>query len=151
MAKRKRKRGGGSKLQIQKDYRDDQYVPYIHKAETGIIEVWRAEPDLTDGEVRQALRDLIALIGNWDKPPTEPAILDDEPSLVFAGDSKVDQLSEAIIDGLQIAFAEQGPLTIEDLIGVLKQINYSVGNMNTGLKQQGYLRFVADFLGFIRQ
>ncbi len=86
------------------------------------------------------------MIGGWNKPPDEPADLDDETSLVFESDSKVDQLSEVTVLGLRAAFAEHGPLTIEDLIGVLKQINYSVGNMNTGVRPQGYLRFVTGFL-----
>ena len=59
MAKRKRKRGGGSKLRLMKDYRDDQYIPYIQEAETGIVQVWRDEPDLTDGDVRGALEEYL--------------------------------------------------------------------------------------------
>ena len=38
MAKRKRKPGGGSKLKPIKDYRSDEYIPYIFKAEAGILE-----------------------------------------------------------------------------------------------------------------
>ncbi len=63
MAKRKRRPGHGSKLRPVKDYRDDEYVPYIFKAESGILQAWTLKPDLRDGDVRQALRGLIKKSG----------------------------------------------------------------------------------------
>jgi hypothetical protein len=146
MAKRKRgKSEGGSKLRPIKNYQDDVYLPYIYKAEKGIIYVWEEIPDLTDGDVREALRDLIKIIEGWDISLETAADLTDV-SLVFDDEYPIDLLCGAIIDGLISAFQQEGPLSIEDLIGVLKQINYSVGNMNIGMRQQGYLRFVSRFL-----
>ena len=69
MAKRKRNRGSGSKLRPIKDYRDDEYIPYIFKTETGILQAWTIETKLTDGDVRQALRGLIKQISETDELP----------------------------------------------------------------------------------
>ena len=148
MAKRKRKPGSGSAKSVLKpikDYRDDQYVPYIYGGERGIINVWQSWPEMTDGDVRQALRKLIKIGQGWAQPADSPADLT-VPSLEFAFEDRHDILCSAIIAGLKDVFAESGPLTVEDLLGVLKQMNYSIGNMNTGMRQQSYLRFVAGFL-----
>jgi hypothetical protein len=148
MAKRKRKPGGSSGkpvLKPIKDYRDDPYVPYIFRAERGIVSVWDAVPDIRDGDVRQALRRLIKIAQGLDSAEDEPPNLQDS-SFEFGFDDRHDVLCTAIMAGLQDAFEEYGPLILEDMIGVLKQINYSVGNLNTGMHQQGYLRFVSGFL-----
>ena len=148
MARRKRKASVASKkpvLQSFKDYRDDPYVPYIYATERGIVNVWQAMPNLRDGDVRQALRRFIKVAQRLDWPKDKaPDLLNS--AFEFGFDDKIDVLCTAMRAGLQDGFEDHGPLILEDLIGVLKQVNYSLGNMSTGMNQQGYLRFVSGFL-----
>lgn len=148
MAKRKRKvgEGGGVKLKIAKNYQHDQYAPYIMGAESGIVRVWQAIPDLTDGDVRQALRQLIKMLDRWEIASDEIVTLTEEDRLLFDGQDKVNQLQAGIVAGLSLSYKDYPPLHKEDVIGVLKQINYSIGNMNRGLRLQNYLHYVRDLL-----
>lgn len=150
MAKRKRKAGesaSGPKLKPMKDYREDQYIPYLHGAETGIVKVWRDIPDLTDGDVRQALRALIKTLERWEVANDAVVTLSEDGNLLaFDVSDKIGHLQAGIIAGLKRSFKHNEPLIKEDVIGVLKQINYSVGNMNMGLRLQNYLHYIADFL-----
>jgi len=139
MAKRKRKPGGGSKLRPIKDYRDAEYVPCIFKTETGILESWKMEPDLRDGDVRQALRNIVKTIRHTGQLP---------PELTDSQEKSAQSLLEwRILDQLSNTFQEQGPLNVEDTIGVLSQVNYSAGTWNRGMRNQEYLKYIDGFLG----
>lgn len=152
MAKRKRRPGGGSKLRPIKNYRDDEFVPYIFNAEKGILMAWTAEPDIRDGDVRQALRDLISPIeksGQLPEALTDENEDEDKPSYqldqVHSDQSML--IQTFILSNLRQTFQEQGALKPEDLVGVLKVINGSVGTWNRGMRGQEYLKYIQDFLG----
>lgn len=143
MAKRKRRPNErhGSKLRLAKDYRSDEYVTYIFRAETGILEAWTMKPDLRDGDVRDALRELMRtmkrthelpalLTENTEEPPPDTSLLE-----------------WRILDNLRQIFDENGPLDVEDTIGILTVINNSVGAWNRGMRGQEYLKYIRDFLG----
>ncbi len=147
MAKRKRKPGRGSKLRPVKDYHSDKYIPYIFKAETGILQAWGIEPDIRDGDVRQALRGLIAQLRESDSLP-EILTTDEVSRPIEVEFEQVEELiQKLILSFLREAFEEQGPLPAEDLIGVFKAINHSIGAWNIGMNQQGYLKYLEGFLG----
>ena len=153
MARRKRKASVASKkpiLQSFKDYRDDEFVPYIFVVERGIVHVWQAIPDLRDGDVRQALRRFIKVAQGLDSSKDEPPDLL-APAFEFGLDNKVGVLCAAMKAGLQDGFKDHGPLILEDMIGVLKQVNYSLGSMTTGMNQQGYLSFVSGFMDELQE
>ena len=147
MAKRKRKSEGGSKFQPIRDYQADEYIPYIFKAETGILQAWTINPKITDGDARQALRGLIKQIGAANTLPEDLTNIADERTLNVKADDPEELLATLILDGLRLAFREHGPLTAEDVVGVLKTINHSVGTWNIGMRQQGYLKYLQGFLG----
>ncbi|MBN1993934.1 MAG: hypothetical protein JW953_14640 [Anaerolineae bacterium] len=149
MAKRKRKSGEGSKLHPIKDYRNDEYVPYIFKAETGILQAWAIESDIRDGDVRQALRGLISSLEKTGEMPKILAQKIETPpeSIEVQGDSPETILKSFILNNLALAFTEHGPLAAKDLAGVLRVINGSVGTWNTGMHRQGYLNYIKGFLG----
>lgn len=147
MAKRKRNRGSGSKLRPIKDYRDDEYIPYIFKTETGILQAWTIEPALTDGDVRQALRGLIKQISEANELPQALRDFEEENTTSVDTADPEGLLAQFILNGLGLAFQENGPLVAEDVVGVLKTINGSVGTWNIGMRQQGYLRYLRQFLG----
>jgi hypothetical protein len=154
MAKRKRRPGRGSKLRPIKDYREDKYVPYIFKAETGIVQAWAIDPDLRDGDVREALRGLISPLK---KSGVLPEILtkevdasadsSEDEEIRIEGGNQNSLLQTLMLNNLRQAFEEQGPLEAEDVIGILTVINNSVGSWNVGMRGQGYLNYIKDFLG----
>ena len=143
MAKRKRKPGErrGSKLRPIKDYRDDYFTLYIAQVETGILEAWTIEPDIRDGDVREALRKLIRDMKRTDELPA---------GLTADNEEKADDtslLEWRILAGLQLAFERHGSLNVEDTIGILGVINSSVGTWNRGMRGQEYLKYIQGFLG----
>lgn len=150
MAKRKRKPGErkGFKLKIPKNYRGDQYVPYIMNAEIGILQASKIDPHLTDGDVFEALRDLISQASEpetWSKrwaAETDDAA--EEP-----GDSQAqgDMIQHLIIMNLKSAFERHGPLEPKDVVGVLDVIKSSVKRWSVGMHARGYLTYIEGFLG----
>lgn len=149
MAKRKTQPDTGSKLRVPKDYRDDQYLPYIFKAESGILETWSMEPDLRDGEVREVLRSLMSPIKKTGQLPSQ---LIGEPGNQPDSTVKLTKPSQVIMRGLILthlreAFDQHGPLDAQDTLGILTVMNNSVGSMNRGMLGQEYLKFLKDFMG----
>jgi hypothetical protein len=152
MAKRKRKPGGGSKLHPVKEYRDDEYVPYIMSVETGILQAWAVNPDLRDGDVREALRGLMSPMKKTGQLPeqlTRPSESATTPpetaeTATYRGDGL---LQAMMMLNLRQAFKEHGPLNTEDTLGILTVVNNSVGTWNRGMRGQEYLKYIKDFLG----
>jgi len=145
MAKRKRQKGSGSKLQLKKTYEEAEFLPYIHDAEAGILDTWEVFPDLRDGDVRQVLRALISDIENaGELPPALQNPQEQEPPITVVEDQAA-MMRHLILSGLETAFFNHGALSLEDTVGVLKRMNYSVGSMNMGMKGQHYLNFLAGF------
>jgi hypothetical protein len=140
MAKRKVRSGGGFKLRLEKDYRSDEYIPYIFRTETGILEAWTIEPDLRDGDVRETLRKLISSI-------KKSGVLPGELTGESASDQTTTFLEISILSRLRSAFDEYGPLDAEDVMGILSTINHSVGSWNRGMHGQEYLKYIKGFLG----
>ncbi len=152
MAKRKRKpgRSKGFKLRLAKNYRSDKYVPYIMNAEIGILQASAIDPDLTDGDVSQALMDLISQL---EEPETLSKLL---PTEAFDGPKEVDInghqgptdfVQSLIMMNLRTAFDQYGPLGAEDVIGILDVIKTSVKRWNIGMHRRGYLTYLEGFLG----
>jgi hypothetical protein len=148
MAKRKRKPGSrkGFTLRPIKDYRSDEYIPYVMKAEIGILQASTIDSDLTDGDVRKALESLTAQLK---KPDAILKLLPDQSGEVpeTSREAEADLIQSLILTNLRAAFDESGPLEAEDMIGILKVINVSVGKWNVGLHKRGYLDYIEDFLG----
>ncbi len=152
MAKRKRKPGSrkGFKLNIAKNYRDDRYVIYIANAETGILQAGTIEANLTDGDVYQALEDLISQL---QEPDTYSKLFTSETSeepdeLEKKKKKEIDGLVQTLIlMNLRSAFQEHGPLEAEDVIGILGVIKTSVKRWSVGMHRRGYLTYIEGFLG----
>ncbi len=150
MAKRKRRAGGGSKLRPIKNYQDDEYVFYIQQIETGILLAWAVNEDLRDGDVRQTLR---GLIKQADKIAADLTTSSQEEAVEEVQKLKVDNSSKNallgtfIINNLGTAYQKFGPLKGEDLAGVLRVVNHSIGAWNRGMRGQEYLKYIRGFLG----
>ncbi|NJN98972.1 MAG: hypothetical protein HC875_35200 [Anaerolineales bacterium] len=150
MAKRKRVPGErpGFKLNISQDYRSERYVMYIVNAETGLLQAGTVDPDLTDGDVNQALEDLIARLK---QPEAAHLLLSPRSSEPEDSEAKVEGehafVQHFVLMNLRSAFERYGPLDAEDVIGILGVIKSSVKKWSTGMHRRGYLTFIEGFLG----
>jgi hypothetical protein len=148
MAKRKRGKRKGFNLELAEDYRAEKYVIYIASAETGILQAGTIHTDLTDGDVYQALGDLIADL-------KEPDIFqqlffpkDEESQPEQNEEKRADgMISFLIVSNLKTAFEKHGPLRAEDVIGILDVIRTSVKRWSHGMHRRGYLTYIEGFLG----
>lgn len=148
----KRKRGGrkGFSLKLETDYRSERFTMYIANAETGILQASKVAPELTDGDVSQALTDLIAELQD---PARAEALLTpgtETPEDEGEGEQEKDQLGivpHFILMNLYSAFDRYGPLPAEDVIGILDVIKTSVKRWGHGTHRRGYLTYIEDFLG----
>jgi hypothetical protein len=147
----KRKRGGrkGFSLSAFKDYRSDEFVPYIMRAEMGLLQAGQVDPTLTDGEVSQALTELMRqleqpeALQRWLAEPET----DEADPLTINTEAKSDFIHRLIFMNLQDAFAQEGPISAEDVSGILKVIRTSVKRWGHGDHRRGYLTYIEGFLG----
>jgi hypothetical protein len=150
MAKRKRKPGEreGFKLNLSKDYRSERYVMYIANAETGLLQAGTVDPDLTDGEVSQALEDLMVRLK---QPELAEALLSQKTGEPQSSEDKIEGkhafVQRFVLMNLHSAFERYGPLDAEDVIGILGVIKSSVKKWSVGMHRRGYLTFIEGFLG----
>ncbi|MCK6629402.1 MAG: hypothetical protein L6R45_30025 [Anaerolineae bacterium] len=150
MAKRKRVPGArpGFKLNLTPDYRSEQYVMYILNAETGLLQAGTISPDLTDGDISQALDDLIARLK---QPEAAHLLLSPRSSEPGGSEATVEGehafVQHLVLMNLHSAFERYGPLEVEDVIGILGVIKSSVKKWSVGMHRRGYLTFIEGFLG----
>lgn len=149
MAKRKRKPGdrGGFKLNLSKDYHSERYVMYLMNVEIGLLQAGTINEDLTDGEVIEALEDLILQLQEPElftqlllsPTPEEPPAVKDDGTYTLA--------QHLILMNLRSAFKQYRPLEAEEVIGILEVIKTSVKRHSVGMHRRGYLNFLEGFLG----
>ncbi|MCL4300396.1 MAG: hypothetical protein KJ077_31970 [Anaerolineae bacterium] len=150
MAKRKRKPGEreGFKLNLSKDYRSERYAMYIAHAETGLLQAGTIDPDLTDGDVSQALEDLISRLK---QPELAELLLSQQTGESQSSEAKLEGqhafVQNFVLMNLHSAFERYGPLDAEDVIGILGVIKSSVKKWSVGPHRRGYLTFIEGFLG----
>lgn len=150
MAKRKRKPGEhpGFKLNLSKDYRSERYLMYVANIETGILQAATIESELTDGEVSEALEDLISQLK---EPDLARLLLSPETDEPQQPEAKVEGnhafVQHFILMNLRSAFERHGPLDAEDVIGILSVIKTSVKRWSVGMHRRGYITFIEGFLG----
>ncbi len=151
MAKRKRRPGNrkGFKLRLEKDYRDERYVMYVVSVETGILQVSTIDSNLTDGDVIDALEDLILQLQN---PEVFANVLFPQSAgaapAADAGEEKImGRTQNFILMNLRSAFEQHGALPAEDVVGILDVIKRSTRKHSVGMHRRGYLTFLVGFLG----
>jgi hypothetical protein len=153
IAKRKRKPGEerqGFKLNLSTDYRSERFVMYIANAETGILQAATVDSDLTDGEVSQALEELMAQLN--DETVFRGLLLENQAPdaashLDVSNKDRNSFVQNFILINLRTAFERYGPLNAEDTIGILGVIKTSVKRWSVGLHRRGYITFIEGFLG----
>ncbi len=125
-------------------YRGPEYVPIIHRTESGILEAYVISGrTMSDADVEKGIGRLIELLRARKLPnlsgasSDEPVALPEESFLVIN------------IVGRWRDFAETNPLPArDDLIGVLRTLLSSLETRRSmAIHPQGYLRFLEEFLG----
>jgi hypothetical protein len=148
MAKRKRGKRKGFKLELPEDYRAEKYTIYIASAETGILQAATVHADLTDGDVYQALGDLITDLKDPDM--FQKLFFPTEENLTPEEKQKKEEdgiINFLIVSNLQDTFEQYGPLDANDVIGILDVIRTSVKRWSHGMHRRGYLTYIEGFLG----
>jgi hypothetical protein len=102
------------------------------------------DPDLNDGDVHEALNDLITKLEDPDTFQKFFASTDKDR----AEGEKMDGLVQSfIIMNLRQAFEQHGSLAAKDVIGILGVIKTSVKRWSHGMHRRGYLTYIEGFLG----
>lgn len=123
---------------------------YIAHTETGLLQAGTIDPELTDGDVYQALTDLMMQLQD---PATFEKFFagktDEKPNKLDLGDSENEHgfVQSFVLMNLRDAFAKFGRLPAEDVIGILDVIKTSVKRWSVGMHRRGYLTYIEEFLG----
>lgn len=138
-----RKRGKAGRAGPRKKYRTEKYVMTIMRAEMGIYETFQmSERQLTDGQVRLALRQLIAELRSGPYTPSEAR----EVVEIREGEYE-DLIIWSIKRNWDDLFATNPRHPNADLIGCLRTILDSIETWTTpGAASQGYLSYLEGFL-----
>ena len=129
-------------------YRADRWAPQVYETELAVYETIRLSGRLlTNAQVKTAF---VQLIGQLRKG-VPAALPDGEPEVTFAAGNEVEFLVWNIRRHWRILFQEKGPVSKEDLIGILRTLLYSIEAhaWNTGVAR-GYVSFLEDFMQRLR-
>ncbi len=142
MAKRKRRSKPKKSFQLPKNYQDKKYIPYIMRVEIGIIQIATADSGLTDGDVKQALRQLIKQLRLAGAPatPFKAAVVENIRL------KSSDKFSPLILTNLLDTLPDNVPLLLEDAIGILDEVKSSIGVWSYDPGGQAYLDYLRGFL-----
>lgn len=130
---------------------EDQYLDILHNIETGIMVVYRTQPDLVDFDVETALSALIRLYtADMQGRTFDPPKLN---SLAQAVYSSVRDMCEWRLGRTKISLDENDrdlpqpqPIRIDEIIACLKRIRKSVQRWNKEGGRRGYLTGVERFI-----
>lgn len=134
--RRKRKRAKrGRRSPKTKNYRTEKYIEYIFHAELGIFQAATVLPELTDGEVLNALEKLVARIRSSGLPRLreQPADTDDI-------------IAWLIVRGWEDLFQRQGRLSQRDMVGVLNTVIESAQTHVSTPARRSYLNYLEKFM-----
>jgi hypothetical protein len=125
-------------------YQASRWTRHVYQTELGIYEtILESERRLTNDQVRQALIRLIKHLHQG-----QPALLaEGEPAVSFQSGNEVEYLAWNIRRHWGLLFEEEGPVSNEDLIGILRTLLYSIQahGWNTGASR-GYVDFLDGFI-----
>jgi tetratricopeptide (TPR) repeat protein len=118
-----------------KNYRTAQYVEYIFTAEVGVLQAATLLPELTDGEVLNALRKLVAQIDAGGLPRFREQPTDTDGMIVWL-----------IVQGWEDLFRRKSRLSTPDMVGVLNTVIESAQTHVRNPRGRGYLKYLEQFM-----
>lgn len=125
-------------------YQADRWVPHVYQTELAVYETIKlSNRRLTNDQVKAAFVGLIYHL-RAGQPPLLP---EGEPDRSLAPGSEVEFLTWNIRRHWGVLFREEGPVSPDDLIGILRTLLYSIEAhaWNKG-PDRGYVRFLESFL-----
>lgn len=130
---------------------EDQYLDVLHNIETGIVMVYRNEPDLADFDVENALNALIRLYtAEIQGRAASPVKLNPLAQSVYGS---VHVMCEWRLGRGEIGQAEDSqklpqpePIGTDEIVACLKRIRKSVQRWNKEGGRRGYLAFVEEYV-----
>jgi hypothetical protein len=127
---------------------EDEYLDVLQNIEFAIVSVFREHNDLRDSNVMHSLDALIDLYRAESRGhKLKEYKLPEKETQVFEGVKSMCELRLGRGDlNAQIPDMFGEPKTIEDIIACLRKIRRSVERWNKRGGQQGYLRFVSQFI-----
>ena len=130
---------------------EDQYLDVLHNIETGIMMVYRKEPDLVDFDVENALSALIRLYtAELQGRAASPVKLNPLAQAVY---NSVHVMCQWRLGRAEIGPAGEGqkapqpePIRADEIVACLKRIRKSVQRWNKEGGRRGYLTFVEEYI-----
>ena len=130
---------------------EDQYLDVLHNIESGILMVYRKQPELADFDVENALNALIRQYNAEMKGRSaSPAQLNPLAQAVY---DSVRIMCEWRLGRGEIGHTEDGaslpqppPIQTDEIIACLKRIRKSVQRWNKEGGRRGYLTFVQEYI-----
>ena len=124
-----------------KPHQSERFVPYIMRIELGILQVAVADPALTDDDARQAIAHLVRA----HKRSGAGSAPFDAAAAEALGQAAEEVTGRRIMVSLAVALEKEGPLPVEDVIGVLGVVKSSAGAWSQGPRSRAYLLYLQDF------
>jgi|GEM_PF-5201279 len=131
-----------------KNYRTEEFVMFILRAEVGIQEAATLVPAIRDGDVTNALNRLLRWLETHPVLPQIPGgEVKDGTLTIDAGKvNPSDLIAAQIVNNWYLAMEEYGERSNSDLAGCVRVILDSVRTWTRGPKSRGYLAYAAAFL-----
>jgi hypothetical protein len=129
-------------------YQTDRWVPHVYQVELAIYEaITLSDRRLTNGQVREALVRLIVEL----RRGLSLVVSAEEPEVPFIPGQEVEFLVWNIRRHWQLLFQDEGPVSREDLVGILRTLLHSIEAhaWNTG-PRLGYVAFLEGFMRHTR-
>ncbi len=130
---------------------EDQYLDVLHNIESGIMMVYRNEPDLVDFDVENALNALTRLYtAEMRGRAASPVKLNPLAQDVY---NSVHVMCEWRLGRAEIGAVEDGqkppqpePIRTDEIVACLKRIRKSVQHWNKEGGRRGYLTFIEGYV-----
>ena len=129
----------------KKTYRSDYWQPYANSVDMATYDaILYSGQHLTNSTVKHALETLVRRL----RKGHAPTLIDGEIEIGYSSENEVEYLIQGIRRKWTFAFENLGPRKVEDLIGVLRTLLFSVmaHGANTG-STRGYVDFIWHFIG----
>jgi hypothetical protein len=122
-------------------HQEDKFVPYVMKIELGILQASKIDPTLNDQQIKESLRQLMRA---FKRSSSDKAVCDAARARGIATSVKDNNLPP-IVNNLAQALEENGPLPVEDIVGVISTARSSISAWSVGHNSQTYLAFLEQF------
>lgn len=125
-------------------YQTERWVPHVYQTELAIYEaIVLSRRQLTNPQVREAL---VQLIGHL-REGKPPLLAEDAPAIAFSVGNEVEFLVWNIRSHWRSLFEEQGPVSTEDLVGILRTLLHSIEAQAWARgPSRGYVSFLDEFM-----